>query len=107
MNNSIESFAESREKKENNVSVIEKTPDLEKDYNNLINLLEQNQGKSKFIVDLWKKYLSQKKISFEKDIQDCYKVINILNETNTPNSITNIDALSYETIVLLKATFME
>jgi len=44
---------------------------------------------------------------FEKDIQDCYKVINILNETNTPNSITNIDALSYETIVLLKATFME
>ena len=53
------------------------------------------------------KLFIQKKISFEKDIQHCYQVINMLNETNTNDAIPNIETLSYETIALLKVMFLE
>lgn len=107
MNNLQEPKPQSREKIENSDLIEKNCSDLQKDYNKIIDILNQNKDKSNFIVDLWKNYLSKKKISFEKDIQHCYQVINILNETNANHAIPNIETLSYETIALLKVMFLQ
>jgi hypothetical protein len=102
MNNNPESNPESREKNENT--------DMEKDYNKIIDLLHQNKNKSKFITNLWEKYLAEKKKLFEQDIKQCYRVINILNEVDS-NSITtmnsNFENISQETITLLKIMYSQ
>ena len=81
---------------------------MEKDYNKIIDLLHQNKNKSKFITNLWEKYLAEKKKLFEQDIKQCYRVINILNEVDS-NSITtmnsNFENISQETITLLKIMY--
>ena len=108
MNNNKESCCESREKNKNTDIVSSKVSDIGKDYNKIIDLLHQNENKSKFIINLWKKYLAEKKKSFEQDIQHCYRVINILNETdsNSINSMNdNFENISLETIALLKIMY--
>ena len=69
------------------------------DYNHIISLLENNRHKSTFLVDLWKNYISEKKKSFDKSLEQCKKAIDILND------IDNVSDISEETFLLLKIMF--